>query len=216
MGGIESIFVKINKAIIFKQLCKILVIRMGSLLMDSFFFYPFITYIKKEEVMKKFLFATVTLLVFSGSTIWSQTQSLKMKQDKQSASMFLENESKYGFDETIEKLKIEIEKKSWKLTATHDLQETMKKNGKDVLPVMVFAMCHPKHSGKILEKDDERIVSTMMPCRVSVYAKSNGKTYISRMNPSIMASTFGGLIEQVMTDSATEVEEIISALIVMK
>ena len=167
--------------------------------------------------MKKILFATVTLLVFSGFTIWSQTQSLKMKkQDKQSINMFLENESKYGFNETVEKLKVEIEKKSWKLSATHDLQETMKKNGKEVLPVMVFAMCHPKHSGKILENDDERIVSSMMPCRVSVYEKSDGKTYISRINPSMMASTMGGLIEQVMTDSATEVEEIISVLLVMK
>lgn len=169
--------------------------------------------------MKKFLFATAMSLVFSSFTIWSQTQtqSLKMnKQDKQSMNMFLENESIYGFNETVEKLKVEIENKSWKLSATHDLQQTMKTHGKDVLPVMVFAMCHPKHSSKILEKDDERIVSSMMPCRVSVYEKSDGKTYISRMNPSLMATTFGGLIEQVMTDSATEVEEIISVLLVSK
>lgn len=49
----------------------------------------------------------------------------------------------------------------------------------------------------------------MMPCRVSVYEKNDGNTYISRMNSLIIASGFGGIIEQVMTDSANEVEEII-------
>jgi uncharacterized protein (DUF302 family) len=169
--------------------------------------------------MKKFLLATLALLVFNSFTIWSQTQtqSLKMNnQDNQSMNMFLENESKYGFDETVEKLQVEFEKKTWKLSATHDLQQTMKTLGKDVLPIKVFAICHPKHSSKILEKDDERIVSSMMPCRVSVYTKSDGKTYISRINSSLMAKSFGGLIEQVMTDSTEEVEEIISVLFVSK
>ena len=49
------------------------------------------------------------------------------------SAMFLENQSKYDFSETIEKLKTAIEKKTWKLTATHDLQQTLKTYGKDVL-----------------------------------------------------------------------------------
>jgi uncharacterized protein (DUF302 family) len=130
--------------------------------------------------------------------------------------MFFENESKYDFETTIEKVKAAVEAKTWKLTATHDLQQTMKTNGFDVLPVKVFAVCHPKHSSKILEKDDERIVSCMMPCRISVYSKSNGKTYISRMNPAPMAQAYGGLVEQVMTDSAREIEEILSDIILKK
>ena len=77
-------------------------------------------------------------------------------------------------------------------------------------------MCHPNHSSRILEKDAERIVSSMMPCRVSVYEKKDGKTYISRMNSSIVAAGFGGIIEQVMTDSANEVEEIIEHVLQVK
>ena len=92
----------------------------------------------------------------------------------------------------------------------------MKTYGKDVLPVKVLAICHPKHSSKILEKDNERIVSCMMPCRISVYKKSNGKTYISRINPAPMAKAYGGLVEQVMTESANEIEVMLGDIIVTR
>lgn len=128
--------------------------------------------------------------------------------------LFLENESKYNFVETVEKLTSEIEKKTWKVSAVHDLKETMKKSGTEVLPVKVFALCHPKHSSKILLKDDERIVSSLMPCRVSVYEKSNGKTYIARMNTGVLAKSIGGVVEEVMIASSKDVEEILSSLIV--
>lgn len=122
---------------------------------------------------------------------------------------FIENLSPIDFNSTVDKLSKEIEKKSWKISNVYDLQKTMDKFGKDVLPVKVFSLCHPNHSSRILEKDSERIISSMMPCRVSVYEKNDGNTYISRMNSLIIASGFGGIIEQVMTDSANEVEEII-------
>lgn len=150
----------------------------------------------------------------------AQTKSKDQKQQTQvtqnNEQMFLENESKYNFAETVEKLTAEIEKKTWKVSAVHDLQETLKKNGTEVLPIKVFALCHPKHSSKILLKDDERIVSSLMPCRVSVYEKSNGKSYISRMNTGVLATSMGGIVEEVMIASSKDVEEILSSLIVIK
>jgi len=122
---------------------------------------------------------------------------------------FIENLSPAGFNSTVERLTKEIEKKSWNISNIYDLQKTMDKHGIDVLPIKVFSLCKPHHSGRILEKDSERIISSMMPCRISVYEKHDGKTYISRMNSSIIASGFGGLIEQVMTESSNEVEDII-------
>ncbi len=148
----------------------------------------------------------------------AQAKSKDTKEQTQVAQkneqMFLENESKYNFAETVEKLTAEIEKKAWKVSAVHDLQETLKKNGTEVLPIKVFALCNPKHSSKILSKDDERIVSSLMPCRVSVYEKSNGKSYISRMNTGVLAKSIGGIVEEVMIDSSKEVEEILSTLII--
>ena len=149
----------------------------------------------------------------------AQTTSIDKKQiqvAQNNEQMFLENESKYNFAETVEKLTAEIEKKTWKLSAVHDLQETLKKNGTAVLPIKVFALCHPKHSSKILLKDDERIVSSLMPCRVSVYEKSNGKSYISRMNTGVLAKSMGGIVEEVMIASSKEVEEILNSLILTR
>lgn len=143
---------------------------------------------------------------------WAQaTENQPKKAEKE--IMFFESESKYDFDETVKLLQSEIEKAKWKLVSVNDLQQTLKAAGKDVLPVKVFSLCHPKHSGKILEKDNERIISCMMPCRISVYKKSDGKTYLSRLNPAPMAKTYGGVIDLVMTDSASDIEIIIGPII---
>lgn len=139
---------------------------------------------------------------------------VKKNESMKASEMLLENESQFSFEETVNKLTDEISGKGWKLIAIHDLQQTLKNNGKDVIPVKVFALCHPKHSGKILELDNERIVSSLMPCRISVYEKSNGNTYISRLNSGLMAASFGGVIEQVMKDSTADVEEIVKHLII--
>jgi uncharacterized protein (DUF302 family) len=163
--------------------------------------------------MKKLgLFAAAMLLLLSAGA-WAQPKPGSDPMDG-SPEMFYENQSRYGFDETVERIKVEVEKRTWKVTATHDLQQTMKTFGKEVLPVKVLAVCHPKHSSKILELDNERIVSCMMPCRISVYEKSDGKTYVSRINPGPMAKAFGGTVEQVMTESANEIEEIIGGIII--
>lgn len=127
--------------------------------------------------------------------------------------MFLETLSPFDFGSTVELLSKEIENKSWKISNVYDLQKTLNQHGKDVLPVKVFSLCHPNHSSRILEKDSERIISSMMPCRVSIYEKADGKTYISRMNSSMIAAGFGGIAEQVMTESANEVEEIIENIL---
>ncbi len=128
--------------------------------------------------------------------------------------MFLENQSKFGFDETVQKIQNEFEGKTWKVSAVHDLQQTLRNSGKEVLPVKVFAVCHPKHSGRILERNDERIVSCMMPCRVSVYEKADGKTYVSRINVEPMAQAMSGFVGDVMAATGNEIETIIADLII--
>jgi uncharacterized protein (DUF302 family) len=89
----------------------------------------------------------------------------------------------------------------------------MKKYGKDVRPVKVFELCHPDHAGKILAADSERIVSVLMPCRVAVYERADGKTYVSRMNSGMMAGMMGGLIADVMADAASDNEKILEPVL---
>jgi uncharacterized protein (DUF302 family) len=127
-----------------------------------------------------------------------------------SSEMLIESVSPYSFDQTIDKISQAIAALEWKMPAVHDLQQSLRNAGKEVLPVKVFEICKPKFSGRILELDTERIVSTLMPCRISVYERADGKTYISRLNAGIMAVSFGGIIEDVMRGATEEVEQIIA------
>lgn len=153
--------------------------------------------------MKRFISLNVLLLALFSVTFAQSSDQL-----------FIESRSKYGFDETVEKVVQAVVDNEWKVLATHDLQQTMQKNGMEVLPVKVFSICHPKHSGKILKTDTDRFITPMMPCRLSVYEKSDGNTYISRLNALSLASSLGGNSGEVMKESFLEVEKIIEELII--
>ncbi len=123
--------------------------------------------------------------------------------------MFFESKSKYGFDETIQVLTDVVAESEWKLIHLHDLQETMRKNGKQVAPVKVMEICNPNLAYRLLSEDEQRIYSNMMPCRVSVYVKGDGLTYVSRINAALMASQIGGVVHEVMSMAFTDAEKFI-------
>lgn len=152
----------------------------------------------KRSIFFQVFFWTVFLSMFS------QTNS----------QLFIESQSKFGFSETVEKMVQSVTEAGWKVVATHDLQQTLQKNGVDVLPVTVLSICHPKHSGKLLKTDTERFISPMMPCRVSVYEKSNGVTYISRLNALSLTPLLEGSSGEVMKESFLDVENMIKGLII--
>ena len=126
---------------------------------------------------------------------------------------FIENESLYGFEHTIELLSAKIAEIGWKISVVHDLQDTLRKNGKDVLPVKVIELCKPDYSVQLLKEDKERIYSSLMPCRISVYLTSDGETHISRMNSQLLASQIGGLVEKVMGEAFSSIEAILKSMI---
>lgn len=127
--------------------------------------------------------------------------------------MFFENLSSYNFDTTVSELSEIIAENGWKVIYTHDLQETMRKNGKDVLKAKVIELCKPDYAYQILSEDNLRIYSNMMPCRISVYEKSDGKTYVSRLNSALMSSQIGGIVQEVMSGSFHDAEGFIKKVI---
>jgi uncharacterized protein (DUF302 family) len=126
--------------------------------------------------------------------------------------MIFEDVSQFDFDKSVEVLEASVAEHGWKIPKVHDLQKTMAKFDKKVRPVKVIELCHPDHAGKILLESEERIVSSLMPCRVAIYEKADGKTYFSRMNSGMMAAMMGGLIADVMADASSENEVILQPL----
>jgi uncharacterized protein (DUF302 family) len=126
--------------------------------------------------------------------------------------MLKEAESKYDFERSVAVFEQTVEDMGWKMPAVHDLQATMHGFGKDVRSVKVFELCHPEHAYEILQLDNQRIVSSMMPCRVSIYEKSDGKTYVSWMNTGMMGNMMGGVIAEVMGEASADSDKMVSAI----
>jgi uncharacterized protein (DUF302 family) len=127
--------------------------------------------------------------------------------------MFLINESKLDFDETVKKVVEQTAENKWSMPYQYDLQATMKKNGYDVLPVTVFSICQPQHASKILSSNEERFVSALMPCRIAIYKKEDGKTYVSRLNAGLISKLLSKKVRKIMGDVAVESEIILEPVI---
>jgi len=123
-----------------------------------------------------------------------------------------EKESLFGFNETVELLTNAATDREWGNPATHDLQQTLAKSGKSVRPVKVIEICKPAYSGQMLEKSDERVVSVMMPCRISVYEKADGKIYVATLNVRSFVLSMPEGIRDVMIGAADELDEIVTAV----
>jgi len=123
-----------------------------------------------------------------------------------------EKVSLFGFNETVELLITAATDREWGNPATHDLQNSLAKAGKTVRPVKVIEVCKPAYSGAMLEKSDERIVSVMMPCRISVYEKADGKIYVATVNVKSFTTGQQENIQKVMTEAADEIEDIVKTV----
>jgi len=155
---------------------------------------------------KQIIFGVIGVLAGVALTlaiIYLSAQSVMMK----------EKQVNLTFTEAVELFEKTTLEKGWKIPAIHDLKETMNKFGKDVANVKVFELCHPDHAYKILSRDNERIVTSLMPCRISIYEKSDGKVYISWMNTALMGSMMKGVVPEVMSDASRESFEIVEVLL---
>ena len=127
--------------------------------------------------------------------------------------MLVRSKSPYDFEKTVSRLQNELEKDGWKTPFVHDLQETMRKFEKDVHRIKVFEICKPTIAYEVLKLDRERIVSALMPCRISVYETSTGEVWISRLNGAKMGRFFNGAIKRSISQAGEDSEKVIRQLI---
>ena len=118
--------------------------------------------------------------------------------------MVEEIQSPMGYEETIAHIHNNVTNAGWKVSALMRLDKTLAKEGKIVLPVASFKICHPDHAEAVLEDDDARFLAVMMPCSIAVYEKTDGKTYVSTMNSGLMGRMFGGTAAKVMAGPVAE------------
>lgn len=114
--------------------------------------------------------------------------------------MFREIESPFGVEETVARIQQNIQKvgNGWALSGLRNPGKAVESSGGNVLPVMMVEACSTKYSAPILKDDSVRFLSILMPCKVSVYKKNDGKTYIGMMNAGLMGKMFGPMVGEVM------------------
>jgi len=127
--------------------------------------------------------------------------------------MMVENESKYSFEETVEKIQQASVEKGWKIPAIHRIDKSVNKLGHYSLPLAVIELCKPDHAAKVLQDDDDKVVTSMMPCRVSIYETKSGKVIVSRMNSGLVSQVFSKTVTETMEAATKDTEEIFASVI---
>lgn len=129
-------------------------------------------------------------LVFTAALAWNLAGGL----------MFTERVSPFGMEETIARIQANIQanKNGWALSGLRNPGRAVQADGGNVLPVMMVEACSTKYSKPILQDDELRFLSILMPCKISVYKKNDGKVYIGTMNAGLMGKMFGPMVGEVM------------------
>ncbi len=117
-----------------------------------------------------------------------------------SSLMFREVPSPFGVEETVARIQQNIQNvgNGWALSGLRNPGKAVEAAGGNTLPVMMVEACSTKYSGPILKDDNVRFLSILMPCKISVYKKSDGKTYIGLMNAGLMGKMFGPMVGEIM------------------
>ena len=119
--------------------------------------------------------------------------------------MLHEDLSPYGIEETVNKIKENAKIKGWVVPSVKSLHKSVLKHGAGELrPVMLVNLCQPNHAFNILREDGNKKISVFMPCTISVYQKSDGKTYVGTMNAGLLGEMFGGAVAEVMDEVAID------------
>jgi uncharacterized protein (DUF302 family) len=125
--------------------------------------------------------------------------------------MFIqEMKSPYGFDETVTTVVENARDRGWLVPETYDFQKSLIAHGHaDPGPLTVIKLCSPTLASRMFAADESKYVSVMAPCSISVYEKSDGRTYLSAMDMGLMSTLIGGEVGSVLDEIAREDAQIV-------
>jgi uncharacterized protein (DUF302 family) len=139
------------------------------------------------------------LLMFLGGTLAGLVLAAILGTLLMPRLMLRERVSPYGLQETVQRITTNAVSAGWVVSSVTALDESVRKHGGgEVRPVRLVNLCQAQHAAKILQADEARIVSVMMPCTIAVYEKSDGKVYVGTMNAGLLGRMFGGVVAEVM------------------
>ncbi len=79
----------------------------------------------------------------------------------------------------------------------------------DGQPLEVYRFCKQDYAMELLAQDEERKIACLLPCAVSIYKKSDGITYISRLNMPLMTQLLGGSSVRIFSEKIVPEQQVI-------
>ncbi len=154
-----------------------------------------------KNSVSKFVIGLIVGVLITGIAVWQVMPRMMINVHK----------SRLNFEDTVSAVNESVTKqKDWKVPAIFDIQKNILDAGhKDMTKVKIVSLCQPHYAKKILESDNDKKVSTMMPLGIGIYETKNGQVYISTMNIGIMGMMFGGAIADVMGEAGEDIEKML-------
>lgn len=149
------------------------------------------------------IFGFVLGVLVTGVAVWKLMPNL----------MLVTHESKLPFDETVETFIQQAQNMGWQVPKVYELQNSLAKAGHEIPPLKVVSLCQPHYAYQVLAKDENKRVSAIMPCRIGIYQKSNGKVYISEMNIALMSKMFGPDVARAMASVSAEEDQMLAGIV---
>jgi len=127
--------------------------------------------------------------------------------------MFKESRSNFDFETTIGMVKSAF-KRDWIIPWETNIQERYKEEGfQDMTRAILIPICRPAGGYDIIQHDRYKLITPLMPLQISVYEKTDGNTYISRMKTVMMSNLMSGTTRRNMKESGRMVEASLADII---
>ena len=128
--------------------------------------------------------------------------------------MFKTYASGFGFDETVEKLHENALNNGWMIPDVRNVQQEYIDSGiEEMTRLKVLYFCDSQGGYSIIQNDEKKAMSVMMPMGVSVYEKKDGSVEIAAMNIGMMGGMFSGEAKEVLADGGERLEASLKEII---
>ena len=120
--------------------------------------------------------------------------------------MFVTHKSKFGFAETIQKVKESGEDFGWynpTINNHFEIEKTF--NLENPNKVATVSMCIPRAAYEILKENKQ--LAVMMPLQINIY-EEDGNVYIAWMNIKMMGKMFGETVSKIMEKAEEDLMEV--------
>ncbi len=158
----------------------------------------------------KFLSNALATIVLG--TVFVATTTYVAPSHADQPQFVIETQSPLGFKETLAKLEANAKAIGWKVPKRWKInfQKNLKHvTGRDIGKTRVIGMCAPESAADILERDELKKLTAMMPCNIAVYEKSDGRTYISMLNMEALGEIYGDVVKDAAAKLAPQLKQML-------